>query len=90
VMGDSQVTARAAIGSDYALLLVLAAIALSGLSLLALRATVLVGVLLVIHLGVVFVFFLMIPYSKMIHGLYRLLALILSAAEGRGNETMNR
>jgi citrate/tricarballylate utilization protein len=89
VTGDSQVTARAAIGSDYALLLVLAAIALSGLSLLALRATVLVGVLLVIHLGVVFVFFLMIPYSKMIHGLYRLLALILSAAEGRGNATMN-
>jgi citrate/tricarballylate utilization protein len=87
ITGDPQVASPAAAGSDYALLLVLAIIALTGLALLALRGSSVVGLLLVIHLGVVFAFFLMIPYSKMIHGLYRLLALVHSAAERRAGQT---
>ena len=81
--GEPEPSTPATRGPDYALLLLLAAIAVSGLSLLALRASSLVGLLLVIHLALVFTFFLMIPYSKMIHGLYRLLALVQSAAEHR-------
>jgi citrate/tricarballylate utilization protein len=87
VTGDPQLVSTAATGSDYALLLILSVIALSGLSLLALRTSNLAGILLAIHLGVVFTFFLMIPYSKMIHGLYRVLALVHSAIERRGGAT---
>ena len=34
------------------------------------------GILLVVHLGVVLALFLTLPYGKFVHGLYRLLALI--------------
>ena len=49
---------------------------LTGLLLLVLRETSVMGVTLVVHLGFVLTLFLVLPYSKMVHGLYRLLALI--------------
>lgn len=79
--GDPALTSSEATGADYALLLVLAAASLTGLALLCCRGTSYAGILLTTHLGVVLTFFLMVPYSKMVHGLYRLLALIYSAQE---------
>ena len=41
------------------------------------------GVLLAVHLGVIIAFFLTMPYSKFVHGLYRYLALVRYAREKR-------
>ena len=49
---------------------------LTGLLLLGLRETGAMGTILIVHLGFVLTLFLVLPYSKMVHGLYRLLALI--------------
>ncbi|MCF1184961.1 tricarballylate utilization 4Fe-4S protein TcuB [Marichromatium gracile] len=70
-------------GADAALLALLAAVALSGLALLGWRATAAMGVLLALHLGTVSAFFLLIPYSKLVHGGYRALALLREAAAKR-------
>ena len=64
-----------------ALLLLLALAALTGLVLLALRGTGAMGIALAVHLGVILALFVMLPYSKMVHGVYRGLALLRSAAE---------
>jgi citrate/tricarballylate utilization protein len=59
---------------------------LSGLLLMALRDTGAMGLLLAVHLGLVFALFLTLPYGKFVHGLYRLLALVKYAAERRRGE----
>jgi len=56
-------------------------IALSGLLLLVLRETNAMPALLLVHLGFVFGFFITMPYCKMVHGLFRMLSLILFYAE---------
>jgi len=48
-----------------------------------LRATPAMGVLLAIHLGVVFSLFLTMPYGKFVHGLFRYAALMRHAHEQR-------
>jgi citrate/tricarballylate utilization protein len=55
----------------------------TGLALLLLRATPAMGMLLAIHLGVVFGFFVTLPYGKFVHGLYRFAALVHYAEERR-------
>jgi citrate/tricarballylate utilization protein len=49
--------------------------------LLALRSTAAMGALLAIHLGVIVSLFLMLPYCKFVHGIYRAAALLRYAAE---------
>jgi len=49
--------------------------------LLAVRETSLMGITLAIHLGLVYGFFLILPFSKFVHGLYRFAALVASAGE---------
>ena len=66
---------------DLGFLWLLAATSLTGLLLLALRETAAMGSLLVIHLGVVGGLFLMLPFSKFPHAIYRAVALLRSAAE---------
>jgi citrate/tricarballylate utilization protein len=56
-------------------------IALSGLLLLVLRETSAMPALLLVHLGFVFGFFITMPYTKMVHGLFRMLSLALFYAE---------
>jgi citrate/tricarballylate utilization protein len=83
VITDPAPTAREVLGGDYALLGLLALIAANGLLLLGLRESPAMGVLLAVHLGLVLAFFLLVPYSKMVHGLYRSLALLRHAIEAR-------
>lgn len=77
----------AARGMDVAFLAMLFATGLTGLALLAFRATPAMGTLLAIHLGFVFAFFLTMPYGKFVHGLYRFGALVRYAMERRRHGT---
>ena len=79
--GDSAPTAKSLMGGDYALLLLLFLSAASGLVLLVLRDSRAMGILLAFHLGFILAFFLVMPYSKFVHGVYRSAALLRHAAE---------
>ncbi len=68
-------------GMETAFIAMLFLTSLTGLALLVLRETPAMGVLLALHLGVVFGLFLSLPYSKFVHGLYRYLALARYAQE---------
>lgn len=70
-----------ALGAAFLWILLL--IGVSGLALLVLRGTAAMQILLAVHLGLVFAFFLLMPYGKFVHGPYRLLALIRDASEAR-------
>jgi citrate/tricarballylate utilization protein len=72
---------RRLLGGDIALLMLLTMIAVTGLVLLALRATGAMGLAMAIHLGFILAFFLVLPYSKMVHGVYRSAALLRRAIE---------
>jgi citrate/tricarballylate utilization protein len=69
------------IGPDFALLFLLLLAGLTGLLLLAFRATGAMGPLLAIHFGIILALFLLLPYSKFVHGIYRSLALLRWAKE---------
>jgi len=69
------------LGADVALLLLLALAAGTGLALLGLRETVGMGIALAVHLGFILALFVLLPYSKMVHGVYRGLALLRAATE---------
>jgi citrate/tricarballylate utilization protein len=70
-------------GMDVAFIAMLFLTSLTGLLLLVFRATPAMGVLLAVHLGVVFSLFITMPYSKFVHGLYRFAALVRYARERR-------
>jgi citrate/tricarballylate utilization protein len=72
------------LGMDVAFLAMLFLTSLTGLALLAFRETAAMGMLLAIHLGVVFALFFTMPYGKFVHGLYRFLALVRYAREQHG------
>ncbi len=84
---DQAPGAPALLGADAALLVLLFTVAVTGLLLLALRGTAAMTLLLAGHLGLVLALFLLIPYSKMVHGVYRSAALFRDrrerAREGR-------
>ena len=82
--GDHEPQAANLLGADAGLLLLLMLIALTGLLLLSVRTTGAMGVVLAIHLGFILAFFLTMPYSKFVHGLYRTGALIRHAIERPG------
>ena len=68
---------------EMAFIVLLFAVSASGLALYWLGDSDLIDVLLPLHLAVVFTLFLMMPYSKMVHGFYRLAALTRDAADVR-------
>jgi citrate/tricarballylate utilization protein len=68
-------------GMEVAFLAMLFLTSATGLALLFLRATPAMGLLLAIHLGVVFALFITMPYGKFVHGIYRFLALVKYARE---------
>jgi citrate/tricarballylate utilization protein len=72
-------------GMDTAFLVMMLLAGLTGLLLMALRETAAMGVMLAVHLGVVFSLFLTMPYGKFVHGIYRFGALALYAAERKAD-----
>ena len=68
---------------DDVFLATLIGTSVTGLALLACRGTAAMGLLLALHLGIVLAFFLALPYSRFVHGLYRMAALVRDAMELR-------
>lgn len=69
------------LGMDVAFTTLLFMTSLTGMLLLLLRATPLMGILLVVHLAAVAGLFITMPYGKFLHALYRYAALVKNAAE---------
>lgn len=67
-------------GLDTALLVQLMLISVTGLLLLTLRGSSAMPWLLTLHLGLVYGFFVTLPFSKFVHGIYRTLALLRYSA----------
>jgi citrate/tricarballylate utilization protein len=68
---------------DRGFIVLLLLISVTGLALLALRDTSVMGLLLAVHLGVVMALFLTLPYGKFAHGIYRSAALLKWSIERR-------
>jgi citrate/tricarballylate utilization protein len=79
---DPELADDTRLGMDVAFITMLFATSVTGLGLLALRDTAAMGLLLALHLGVVFALFVTMPYGKFVHGIYRFLALVRYAREG--------
>ena len=69
---------------DVAFLAMLFLTSLTGFALMIWRDAPAMGLLLAIHLGVVFALFATLPYGKFVHGMYRYLALVKYARDKRG------
>ena len=69
---------------DYSFLVLLFIAAGTGLLLLAMRRSSAMGALLAVHLGIIVALFVMLPYCKFVHGIYRAAALLRYAAERSG------
>jgi citrate/tricarballylate utilization protein len=78
---DPAPTSKLLLDIDYGFLVLLFVAAGTGLLLLAMRSTAAMGALLAVHLGVIVSLFLMLPYCKFVHGIYRAAALLRFAAE---------
>jgi citrate/tricarballylate utilization protein len=68
---------------DTAFLWMLFLVSATGILLLVGRDTAAMGLLLAVHLGFVMAFFVMLPYGKFMHGIYRYLALARHERERR-------
>jgi len=68
---------------EMAFTVMLFLVSITGLLLLVLRATPAMGTMLALHMGFVFGFFITMPYSKFVHGIYRFGALVRYAKEQR-------
>jgi len=75
---------------DYAFLVLLDLVAVTGMLLLVLRDTRLMPALLVVHLGLLAGLFITAPYGKFVHFVYRYLALAKYAAEERAESLTAR
>jgi citrate/tricarballylate utilization protein len=78
---DRRPAAAETVGMDMVFILLLLLTSLTGLLLLVLRTTPLMGSLLAIHLGFVLGLFVTMPYGKFVHGVYRYAALVRNAIE---------
>jgi citrate/tricarballylate utilization protein len=72
---DLEPVDEAQTGMDVSFLALLLLAGVTGLSLLALRQGEWMGIVLALHLGSVMALFLILPFGKFVHGLYRLAAL---------------
>jgi citrate/tricarballylate utilization protein len=81
VTADQAPASKLLLDIDYSFLVLLFVAAGTGLLLLALRGTAEMGALLAVHLGVIVSLFLLLPFCKFVHGIYRAAALLRYAAE---------
>ena len=81
IIADQAPVARVLMGGEFAFSILLWLTAFTGLLLLALRDTGAMPILLAVHLGVILAFFIALPYSKFVHGIYRATALLKAAIE---------
>lgn len=79
--GDRDPTLATERRHNAVFLALLALVAASGLAVLVLRETGLMGLVLTLHLGLVTGFFLALPMSKMIHAPFRAVALLRAAID---------
>jgi citrate/tricarballylate utilization protein len=75
---------------SVAFIALLSLTSLTGLLLLAMRDSAMLGILLMIHLALVMALFLMLPYGKFVHAIYRFMALLTYAREGGGHSQPRR
>ena len=68
-------------GMDVAFIVMLFLTEPTGLACWCCAAQPAMGLLLALHLGVVFALFITMPYGKFVHGIYRFLALVRYAQE---------
>lgn len=73
---DKEPLAMEQVKMEYSFIFLISAVSLTGLILLFLRGTSLMPLLLCVHLGYVLAFFILLPYSKFVHALYRFGALL--------------
>jgi citrate/tricarballylate utilization protein len=73
---NPQPSAQQATRMDYAFLVTLGVVALSGMLTLAFRETKALGTMLILHLALVAALFITAPYGKFVHMVYRCLALV--------------
>jgi citrate/tricarballylate utilization protein len=64
------------LGLDYLFLIILGLTALSGMFTLLFRESSAMGLILTFHLGLVAALFITVPYGKLVHALYRSLAIL--------------
>ena len=89
VAADPAPASQVLLDIDYSFLVLLFVAAATGLLLLAMRGAAAMGALLAVHLGVIVSLFLILPYCKFVHGIYRAAALLRYAAE-RPRDPRNR
>lgn len=73
---DKEPLAKEQVKMEYGFIFLISLVSLTGLILLFLRLTPLMPLLLCIHLGFVLAFFILLPYSKFVHAVYRFAALL--------------
>jgi citrate/tricarballylate utilization protein len=78
---DPKLGAETVWGGEMAFVALLFLVASSGLALYAATGTGLVRWILALHLGAVLAFFLLLPYTKMVHGFFRIAALVADEAK---------
>ncbi|WP_163269446.1 tricarballylate utilization 4Fe-4S protein TcuB [Chelativorans alearense] len=81
---DPKLGASRVWGGEVAFVLLLGLVAASGLALYAATGTFAVSSLLALHLGSVLALFLLLPYTKMVHGFFRIAALLAEEAKRKG------
>lgn len=77
---DPELGAKRVWGGEMGFIALLGFTAASGLALYAATGSAVMPVMLVLHLGAVATLFLLLPYTKMVHGFFRLTALIAEEA----------
>jgi citrate/tricarballylate utilization protein len=82
---DKHLTTERAMRLEYSFLYALLLAAVTGLALLLLRDTGLMGPTLLVHLAAVMALYLTAPYGKMVHAVYRVAALLRDSQERRAS-----
>jgi citrate/tricarballylate utilization protein len=78
---DPAATDAASALREYGFLFALFLLGVSGLVTLVTRTTPVYGIMLAVHLSIVFACFVLAPFTKFTHALYRLLALVRDERE---------